>query len=54
MTTKKAHERYQNFSNEEKKVTLWSWAIQKSTRRWNSKSGWVYKKYYKMRKSSLL
>ena len=53
---KKARERYQSLSIEktEKKVTIWSWEVQKSTGRWKTKGCWVSKKYYKMRQNTLL
>ena len=39
----KACERYQNLSKEEKrkKATIWSWTVQKSTRRWKTKTCWL-------------
>ena len=49
---KKAWERYQNYSEEEKenKATIWLWTLQKSIRKWKNEAGIVYrKKYYKMR-----
>ena len=41
-TTKKARERYQNLSKEEKgqKATIWWWTSQKSLRRWK-KINWL-------------
>ena len=36
---KKARERYQNRSKEEKKVTIWSSILKKSLRRWTIKTG---------------
>ena len=40
---KKARERYQSLSIEkkEKKVTIWSWEVQKSTGRWKTEGCWV-------------
>ena len=34
MYKKKAGERYQNLSKEDKKATIWSWTLQKSLKRW--------------------
>ena len=43
---RKVSERYQSLSNvkkKRKKVTIWLWTIQKSTRKWKTKPCWVYK-----------
>ena len=39
---------------EKKKGTRWSWLIQKSIRRWETKAGKYRKKHYKMGKNTLL
>ena len=53
---KKACERNQNRSKKEKekKATIWSGTLEKSLRRWKTKACWVWKKYYRMRKNTLL
>ena len=52
----KAQERYQSLSKEEKekKVTIWSWMLQKSLGRWRIKLVEYRKKYYRIRNNALL
>ena len=52
----KAREKDQILSKEEKekKAIIWSWTLQKSLRRWRTKDWWLWKKYYRMRKNTLL